>query len=104
MNRLIAALGVISALSMAGCMAAGPDEELSADALRNGKACTHTGMCGDEEYCSVEDGDCFSNCPPGMVCPAVCSGICVPNATAIRAEPAPGDGEIGDRERGCFSS
>jgi len=41
--------------------------------------CTHSGQCGEDQHCSTEDGDCQSNCPPGMACPAVCWGDCVPN-------------------------
>ena len=81
MKRSIVMLGAVGALIVSGCMAAGPDQDFGSEELRGRKACTHTGMCEEGERCSVEDGDCFSNCPPGQICPAVCWGFCTPPET-----------------------
>ena len=40
------------------------------------KSCTSSNDCASGELCSTERGDCFSNCPPGQMCPAVCMGVC----------------------------
>lgn len=37
--------------------------------------CLHDGACGENQICDMTT--CHSNCPPGMVCPAVCWGECV---------------------------
>lgn len=41
--------------------------------------CTSSAQCAEDQHCSTEDGDCQSNCAPGMACPAVCWGDCVPD-------------------------
>jgi hypothetical protein len=38
--------------------------------------CLTDSACGDGAYCDMSV--CLSNCPPDMVCPAVCYGACTP--------------------------
>ncbi len=44
--------------------------------------CTSDNDCGGGSHCSTSDGDCRppAGCGPGQACPAVCTGICVPDA------------------------
>ncbi len=44
--------------------------------------CYSSQDCRSDQRCSTELGDCQSNCPPGMYCPAVCSGTCVPKSSS----------------------
>jgi hypothetical protein len=42
--------------------------------------CTSTPECGAGNVCTVDFGDCRSDCPDdGLACPDVCSGVCVPS-------------------------
>lgn len=44
---------------------------------QDGEKCLSSDECGAGMYCTTEDGDCQSACPPGAeVCPAVCAGVC----------------------------
>lgn len=105
MKRSIVMLGAVGALIVSGCMAAGPDQDFGSEELRGRKACTHTGMCEEGERCSVEDGDCFSNCPPGQICPAVCQGRCLPGDAGVTPLPKPQPPEDGElRRKRCYSS
>ena len=47
--------------------------------------CMSTDQCGEGEVC--DHSVCHSNCSPGLVCPAVCFGECVPGSTG---------GQVGD--------
>src|SRR5207253_9917360 len=45
-------------------------------------SCTSDASCGAGSHCSTSDGDCRppAGCGPGQACPAVCTGICVPDS------------------------
>jgi hypothetical protein len=56
--------------------------------------CMSDDTCDDGEFC--DHSECLSNCPPGMICPAVCWGACVPEpscpdvcAAICAGEPEP---------------
>src|SRR5690606_1999333 len=104
MHRLIAALSALSALTMVGCVASGPDS-LGSD-LRGRELCMTSSDCARTEYCTVEDGDCYSNCPPGENCPTVCWGFCAPrDAEHCYSSASCDDGEYCSVEDGdCFSN
>jgi hypothetical protein len=47
----------------------------------DGESCTGDADCGDGSHCSTRDGECLPHpgCGDGMDCPAVCTGVCVPD-------------------------
>jgi hypothetical protein len=53
------------------------------------KSCYSSDDCDAGQYCTTEDGECLSNCPPGRVCPAVCSGRCVERTNPCAATLCP---------------
>jgi hypothetical protein len=70
-----------SFVAIAGCAVdtAPPDQEETLDQAgeaARGRSCLSTEDCGPSQYCSTEDGDCFSACKPGQPCIAVCTGFC----------------------------
>jgi hypothetical protein len=80
MTRLVGILSVVLGMGLVGCTMQGPEDlETSADALRGGRACTSSQDCNGNQYCTVEDGDCFSNCARNQPCLAVCWGVCRPD-------------------------
>jgi hypothetical protein len=70
-----------SFLAIAGCAVdtAAPDQGESIEQTgeaAGGKSCTSSAGCNAHQYCTTEDGDCFSACRPGQPCIAVCTGVC----------------------------
>jgi hypothetical protein len=41
--------------------------------------CFSSVQCPESHHCSVDEGDCMTQCPPGRVCHAACAGECVPD-------------------------
>lgn len=67
--------------------------------------CLGDEACGEGAYC--DHSECLSNCPPGMMCPAVCYGVC----TEGKAPPPAGascqgacDGASSDQSCWCDDS
>lgn len=53
--------------------------EVFAQVLAEGpKLCLSDDACGEDAHCDTTE--CLSSCQPGMVCPAVCYGQCLPGA------------------------
>jgi hypothetical protein len=54
-----------------------------------GGSCTSSADCGPGSHCTTDDGDCQPppGCDPttGMDCPAVCTGVCVPDGGDVCA-------------------
>lgn len=63
----------VSLLALAGCAA--DTVGVESEDLR-GRRCYSSQDCGNGQYCSTEDGDCFSSCRPNQPCIQVCSGFC----------------------------
>ncbi|MBL8743005.1 MAG: hypothetical protein JNK04_17975, partial [Myxococcales bacterium] len=59
------------------------------DTVQAGALCLDDADCGEDAYCDMTE--CLSNCPPDMVCPAVCHGVC-----KAGEEPAPTGGSCVD--------
>lgn len=52
----------------------------------SGDRCRSSNDCDDDEYCTVEDGQCLSPiCPPNQYCPAVCEGTCKKRSSSSRS-------------------
>jgi hypothetical protein len=50
-----------------------------------GKSCFSSDDCGTDQYCSTENGDCFSSCKPGAeACIQACSGFCKAQETMLK--------------------
>lgn len=50
-----------------------------------GKSCFSSNDCGTDQYCSTENGDCFSSCKPGAeACIQACSGFCKAEETMLK--------------------
>jgi hypothetical protein len=76
-----------------------PDGCNTCTCTRNGAACTKRACapqtkclssddCSRGDYCTTEEGDCQSACPPGAeVCIQVCAGVCKPRSTGGECEP-----------------
>jgi hypothetical protein len=82
-------IGVFASfVAIAGCAVdtATPDQQESIEETTQaagGKRCMSSDDCAASQYCSTEDGDCFSSCKPNQPCIAVCAGVCKRDARAV---------------------
>lgn len=91
----IRSFAFIAIFAFAGCAMPSPEDTgSSADALQGGRACTSSDACSDGSYCTVEDGDCFSNCSPNQICPAVCWGVCTRDDREVCGSVTCGAGQV----------
>lgn len=67
---------IAALVAVSGCVASSTEDVGRTEAAVGGKVCYSSDDCNHLQYCTTEDGDCNSPCPPNEPCIAVCTGYC----------------------------